>query len=122
VFQEVFQPTSPSMALIHQDDLKAGQLVARHLLSRGVRSVVFLRPMLDWCAIEQREKGLRSVTTGFNGFDAWRYTQPALTTVISPAYEMGRVAGQLLMERLKGKTFSKSTSVFPVSLQVGQSS
>lgn len=188
VFQEVFQPASPSMALIHQDDLKAGQLVARHLLSRRVRSVVFLRPMMDWCAIEQREKGLRSVfskeakgievktlmapsegfddverhvrehvtgrvpnaivaatdsmavaalkacqtqglqvprdilITGFNGFDAWRYTQPALTTVISPAYEMGRFAGQLLMERLKGKTFSKSTNVFPVSLQVGQSS
>lgn len=188
VFQEVFQPSSPNVAMIHQDDLKAGQLVARHLLTRRIKSLVFLRPMVDWCAIEQREKGIRSVLskegksvdvktlmspsenfddveqhvreyvmgripnaivaatdsmavaalkaceaqglkvprdiliTGFNGFDVWRYTQPALTTVMSPAYEMGRFAGQLLMERLKGKVFSKRTTTFPVSLQVGQSS
>lgn len=188
VFQEAFQVTTPNMALVLQDDLKAGQLVARHLLSRQVRSVAFLRPLMDWSAIEQREKGLRSVflkearsvdvktlmapsegfddverhvreyvasrvpnaivaatdtmavaalkacesqglqvprdilITGFNGFDAWRYTRPSLTTVISPAYEMGRFAAQLLMERLNDKKFAKSTTVFPVSLQIGESS
>lgn len=188
VFQEVFNPTSPNMALVHQDDFKAGQLVAKHLLTRRVRSVVFLRPRMDWCAVEQREKGLRSalvkeaksveiktltvpsegfddverhvrdylggrvpsaivaatdsmaaaalkacesqglevprdiLVTGFNGFDAWRYTRPSLTTVMSPAYQMGKYAAQLLLERLRNKEFSKSTTVFPVSLQIGQSS
>jgi len=188
VFQETFQPTSPNMASVLQDDLKAGQLVARHLLTKQVRSVAFLRPMMDWSAIEQREKGLRSIfakenrqvevktlmapsegfedverhvrayvgsrapnaivaatdsmavaalkacqsqglqvprdiiLTGFNGFDVWRYTQPSLTTVLSPAYEMGRLAAQLLLERLKSGKFSKNTTVFPVSLQVGESS
>lgn len=188
VFQELFQPSSPNVALVRQDDLKAGQLVAHHLLSRQVRSVVFLRPMMDWSAVEQRERGLRSVftkeaksvevkalmarsegfddverqvseyiggrvpgaivaatdsmavaalracqsqglqvprdilITGFNGFDVWRYTRPSLTTVISPAYEMGRFAAQLLMERLKNKAFSKCVTVFPVSLQIGRSS
>jgi len=33
---------------------------------------------------------------GFNGFDVWRYTSPTITTVVSPAYEMGRQAGELL--------------------------
>jgi LacI family transcriptional regulator len=187
VFQEIFQSRTPNISLIHQDDHAGGAALARHLLKRGVRSVVFVRPTLEWCAVEQREKGLRSVfskeapevdvkalfapsesfedvertvreqlsirvpdaiaaatdsiagavlaaceahglrvpkdiaVTGFNGFDVWRYTRPSLTTVMSPAYEMGRYAGQLIMERLKGKSFSKRTTTFPVALQTGDS-
>jgi LacI family transcriptional regulator len=187
VFQEVFQSRSPNVALVHQDDLAGGALLARHLLKKRVRSIVFVRPMLDWCAIEQREKGLRAVlskeakgvdvktllvpsegfddvaqivkeylttripdaivaatdsmagavlsaceahgarvpqdiaVTGFNGFDVWRYTRPSLTTVMSPAYEMGRYAGELLLERLRRREFSKRSATFPVSLHEGGS-
>jgi LacI family transcriptional regulator len=185
VFQEVFQSRSGNVALIHQDDLAGGALIARHRLKK--RAIVFVRPMLDWCAIEQREKGLRAVlsketkgvdlktllvpsegfddvaqtvreylssripdaivaatdsmagavlsaceahgarvpqdiaVTGFNGFDVWRYTRPTLTTVISPAYEMGRYAGELLLERLHRREFSKRSATFPVSLHEGGS-
>ncbi len=187
VFQEVFQSRADNVALVHQDDQAGGAALARHLLKRKVRSIVFVRPMLDWCAVEQREKGLRSVlksearlvdiktliaptegfedvrrtvseylgtrvpeaivaatdslagavlsacetrglnvpndiaVTGFNGFDVWRYTRPTLTTVMSPAYEMGRYAGELLMQRLHGQAFSKSNTIFPVSLHEGDS-
>jgi DNA-binding LacI/PurR family transcriptional regulator len=187
VFQELFQPKSDNAALIHQDDLAGGSMLARLLLKKRVRSVLFVRPLLDWCAIEQREKGMRAVfakesrvpdvktlltpsegfdavesavreylgqripdaivaatdsvagavlsacdahglsvpkdiaVTGFNGFDVWRYTRPSLTTIMSPAYEMGRYAGELLMERLRGSAFSKRNSVFPVSLHEGDS-
>jgi DNA-binding LacI/PurR family transcriptional regulator len=187
VFQELFRPSSSTLALVHQDDLKGGQLLARHLLGKGVKSAVFLRPMMDWCAIEQREKGARAVfakaskpisvktlvtasegfedverqvreslavrvpdaimaatdsmaaaalkaceahglrvpedvlITGFNGFDVWRYTHPQLTTVISPAYEMGRLAGDLLLTRLKADKFAKTDHILPVVLQEGQS-
>jgi DNA-binding LacI/PurR family transcriptional regulator len=187
VFQEVFNSRSENIALIHQDDLTGGGLLAQQLLKKKVRSILFLRPLLDWCAVEQREQGLRSVLakegkavevmtllapsegfedvrrivkeqlgsrvpdaiaaatdsmagaalraceslglqvpcdiviTGFNGFDVWRYTRPTLTTVASPAYEMGRYAGELLMERLRGSEFSKRNTVFPVTLQLGES-
>jgi LacI family transcriptional regulator len=61
------------------------------------------------------------VMAGFNGFDVWRYTSPTMTTVVSPAYEMGRLAGELLIQRLKTGSFSKRSVVLPVRLQVGES-
>lgn len=188
VFQESFSSRSANVALVRQDDLTGGKLLARHLMKRRkCRSILFLRPMLDWYAVEQREKGLRMefaensksteiktlltpsesfedvqrivlehlesripdaiaaatdsmagaalkaceahglqvpqdlVITGFNGFDVWRYTSPSLTTVVSPAYEMGRYAGELLLEGLNGSGFSKRSTVFPVTLQVSGS-
>jgi LacI family transcriptional regulator len=188
VFQEVFQPHSANVALVRQEDLAGGAALARWLLKRRVRSVYFVRPMLDWCAVEQREKGLRSAlrreareeidvkallattesfddverivseqlssrvpdaivaatdslaaavlracethglrvpqdvaVTGFNGFDVWRYTRPSLTTVISPAYEMGRYAGEILLKRLHGGEFAKRSTTFPVAMRPGDS-
>ena len=185
VFQEVFKSPSPNVALIRQDDLGGGKLIAQLLLKQRVRRLVFLRPMLDWSAVEQRERGIRLVyaeaaddtqvttiqapsesfddvqttvqrylsrsvpdaivaatdsmgvaalkacesmgvevpkkliVTGFNGFDLWRYTHPTLTTVMSPAYEMGRHAGDLLVQRLRGGRFPKRNVVFPVTLSAG---
>jgi LacI family transcriptional regulator len=58
---------------------------------------------------------------GFNGFDVWRYTTPTLTTVLSPAYELGRYAGELLIHRLRSGDFPKRSIVLPVSLQIGES-
>jgi DNA-binding LacI/PurR family transcriptional regulator len=187
VFQEAFRSKSADVALIRQDDLAGGTLIARHLLKKQISSLVFVRPMLEWSAIEQREKGVRSVLakdgsnihvstllapsegfddvqlivreylssripnaiaaatdsmaaaalkacesyglevpkdiviTGFNGFDISRCTRPTLTTVISPAYEMGSLAGELILERLSGDSFAKRAVVMPVELQMGES-
>ena len=46
---------------------------------------------------------------------------PTLTTVRSPAYEMGERGAELLLERLAGERFSCRNLVLDVSLQVGQS-
>lgn len=187
VFREAFQPPSPNVAVVGQDDLSGGRQLAEHLLKRHVRSVVFVRPALEWYAVEQRERGLRGVfeaatpavdvktliapsegfedvhqvvrdqltrrtpdaivaatdsmaaavlkgceeaglrvpkdmrIAGFNGFDVWRHTSPTITTVVSPAYEMGRRAGELLIERLKTGSFSRRSVLLPVRLQPGES-
>jgi LacI family transcriptional regulator len=186
ILQEVFRSRCANVAMVHQDDFAGGAALGRHLVQRNVRSIVFVRPTLDWCAVEQREKGLRSflrassdvdvevlrapseafgdverstrgylarrvpdaivaatdslagavlaacdahnlrvpndiVVTGFNGFDVWRFTRPSLTTVMSPAYGMGRYAGELLVRRLQGRAFAKLNTTFPVALQKGLS-
>jgi DNA-binding LacI/PurR family transcriptional regulator len=187
VFREVFKSPAPNIAVVSQDDLSGGKQLGQHLLKKRLRSVIFVRPALSWSAVEQREKGLRSVLgdaspaidvktliapserfddvqqvvkdhlakrtpdaivaatdsmaaaalkacevagirvpkdlmlAGFNGFDVWRYTSPTITTVISPAYEMGRLAGELLIQRLKSGRFARRSVVLPVRLQVGES-
>ena len=58
---------------------------------------------------------------GFNGFSAHRYTNPTLTTIKSPAYEMGLHAGSMLLERLKSKSFAARETSFPVTFVKGGS-
>jgi LacI family transcriptional regulator len=187
VFQDILQLGARNMVLVRQDDFSGGRQLGQHLLQKRLRSVVFVRAALDWCAVEQREKGLRSILArsgssikfetliaaserfedvqrtvgqylalrtpdaivaandsmaaatlksceqaglrvpndlkiaGFNGFDVWRQTTPTLTTVVSPAYEMGRLAGELLLRRLAEEGFQTRDVTLPVRLQVGES-
>lgn len=188
VVQEApIKPPAAHVAVVAQDDFHGGKQLGDHFAALGARQILFVRPALDWYAIEQREKGLRAVrgrrthrvevTTlisaseqfddvwvavneqlatkrpdaivaatdsmaaaalkscesrglripddillaGFNGFDVWRHLQPTLTTVVSPAYEMGQRTGELLIERLKSGAFSASKMMLPVRLQVGGS-
>ncbi|MEW9836229.1 substrate-binding domain-containing protein [Mesorhizobium marinum] len=59
--------------------------------------------------------------TGFNGFDFASYVRPSLTTVTSPAYEMGKQGGVQLLRRLEAGSFEAPDLLFPVSLQVDDS-
>ncbi|HEX2886263.1 LacI family DNA-binding transcriptional regulator [Vineibacter terrae] len=60
--------------------------------------------------------------TGFNGFEVWRYSSPELTTVFSPAYDMGRNAGQAILARLQNGRFPFREQVLSVTLQANGSS
>jgi LacI family transcriptional regulator len=60
--------------------------------------------------------------TGFNAFEFWQYTTPVLTTIRSPAYEMGYRGGGEILTRLSTGRFAHSEIVFPVELQPGGSS
>ena len=61
----------------------------------------------------------RTKVTGFNGFEASLYTSPALTTVISPAYELGEVAGREMLQRLTSGSFDEKLVELPVTFRPG---
>lgn len=58
---------------------------------------------------------------GFNGFEFASYVRPKLTTVTSPAYEMGRKGAMHLLKRLDTGRFEDRTCVFETALRIGQS-
>jgi LacI family transcriptional regulator len=59
--------------------------------------------------------------TGFNGFEFAQYVRPRLTTVVSPAYEMGKRGAALLLKRLSDSAFEQTDLLFDVSLRPGDS-
>jgi LacI family transcriptional regulator len=59
--------------------------------------------------------------TGFNAFEFWQYTEPVLTTIRSPAYQMGARGGAEILSRLSTGRFASPRIVFPVELQRGGS-
>lgn len=62
----------------------------------------------------------RTRVTGFNGFQMFRYAQPTLTTIVSPAYALGMSAAEAVLARLSG-SFPTGEVVLPVTLRVGDS-
>lgn len=56
---------------------------------------------------------------GFNGFEAHRYARPSLTTVVSPAYELGEKAGEMMLKRLETGRFARRECVLPVHFTPG---
>jgi LacI family transcriptional regulator len=102
------------------------RVVKDHLANRKPDAIVAATDSMAAAALKACElSGLRVpsdlVLAGFNAFDVCRHTSPTITTVVSPAFEMGRRAGELLIERLRTGAFSKRRMVLPVHLQVGES-
>lgn len=60
--------------------------------------------------------------TGFNGFEFWKFVDPTMTTVLSPAREIGHRAGDLLVDMLKTGAFQQRDVVLPVTFRQGLSS
>ncbi len=58
--------------------------------------------------------------TGFNAFEFWRLSDPVLTTVRSPGYELGQVAGREMIRRLESGAFSERVIKLPVELVIGE--
>ncbi len=56
---------------------------------------------------------------GFNGFDAHRYSRPHLTTILSPAYELGERAGHAMLDRLRDGHFLSRDHLLPVVFEQG---
>jgi len=56
---------------------------------------------------------------GFNGFEAHRYSRPAITTVVSAPNDLGETAAKLLLARLDAASFGRREVVLPVSFRQG---
>lgn len=61
------------------------------------------------------------LVTGFNAFEAWRDLTPTLTTITSPAVELGDTSAQVLIERVESGQFTSNDVVLPVHLYQGES-
>lgn len=187
IFQEVDRNSSPNIIIIREDDMSGAYALGKHLLLKKAKNIVFIRPVTDWSAVEQREIGLRTAleangqdvtcetiismsesylevkkvvssymekykpdaivaatdamgvaamhaceelgfkvpkdikVAGFNGFEAWQYTKPLMTTVVSPAFEMGRIAGETLLASLSDGEPKQKEFVFSTQLRVSNS-
>ncbi len=59
------------------------------------------------------------IVTGFNAFDFWQYSDPVLTTVRSPGFELGQEAGRAMIARLESGAFVQRKVVLKTTLQPG---
>ncbi len=93
-----------------------GKRAASALLSRGVRfdAVVVANDAMAIALLDQL--AVRGVhvpgdvsVIGFDDVDAARWSSPALTTVRQPFHRQGRIAMELLLDRLEGKTVPART-------------
>lgn len=57
----------------------------------------------------------------FHGFEFRHYTVPTLTSIRSPAYELGTVGGREVIRRLTAGAFSAAKIELPVELEPGDS-
>lgn len=60
--------------------------------------------------------------TGFNGFEFWRYANPELTTVQSPAFQLGEESARAMVARLDAGAFPFRCQVLPVTFMPHRSS
>jgi LacI family transcriptional regulator len=101
---------------------------AEHCKSHGEPDVVIggndrmAIAVLKWLMERHRRVPEDVRVTGFNGFDFWRYVTPELTTVRSPAFQLGEVAAQAMVHRLQHGSFSARSLTLPVEFVPQRSS
>jgi DNA-binding LacI/PurR family transcriptional regulator len=61
------------------------------------------------------------MVTGFNGFSPRDVVEPLLTTVASPAYEIGIGAANAMLDRLATGAFAEPDILLPVQFLPGDS-
>jgi DNA-binding LacI/PurR family transcriptional regulator len=106
----------------------SGAEQAERILSRRKRPSAMMcgNDLLALGAIRAvRERGLRVpddvAVTGFDDFDFAQFADPALTTVRIPGYDMGRAAGEALVDVLGGGAPAVRQLVLPVELELRES-
>ena len=60
------------------------------------------------------------LVTGFNAFDFWQFSDPVLTTVRSPGFDLGQQAAEAMITRLSKGGFPRRRTVLETSLLLGE--
>lgn len=76
---------------------------------------------INWALDRSQRVPLDIRVAGFNGFEVFSYARPSLTTVVSPAYDMGRRGAEALLDRLSGAAFPSRQEIFDVTIRRGGS-
>lgn len=98
--------------------------VTAALLVTPLEALVCANDQIALAALQAAQDAGRSIpddllVTGFNGLGSWRHCRPHLTTVRSPARELGRTGAAVLIDRLERGAFPDAPMVLPVALQPG---
>jgi LacI family repressor for deo operon, udp, cdd, tsx, nupC, and nupG len=92
----------------------AGKKATKNIMKRHPDGIFAVADILALGAIRQiLDAGLDVPgdvkVAGFDGIPLSRELQPSLTTVIQPAYDMGKMAAQLIIEMIEGHDVEKRT-------------
>jgi len=77
--------------------------------------------VMKWLAAAGVKVPSKVAVTGFNGFEFRQYASPTLTSVHSPAYELGQAGGALMLDRLEHGAFPRRDTLHPLELLPGES-
>ncbi len=131
-FQEAMHrygiPINPDWVISGDYTVNAGKAALLKILAQGNLPSVILCSndlMALGVLMEARKSGIKIPddlsVMGFDGIDAAKYTNPALTTVKQPAEEMGYTATEMLIKQLSSPNYLPEIKVFPVELIPGES-
>ena len=128
--QTVLQSNGVVLDLVSCDETRTEAIVSAvngYLDRSGLPDLVIgLNDQIALAAIQVlRGRGLRIPgdvgVSGFNAFQFAGFANPRLTTVRSPAYELGQVGAEIILDRLEAGGFRKKEQVIPVELVPGDS-
>lgn len=130
VRQFVQQQNRTSVRVIKTDSMQLAEVqaaLARDIVANGMPDAVLGGndhmgiAALKYLMAQGLEIPRDVLVTGFNGAEFCQFTDPVLTSVRSPAYEMGARGATEMMERLRLGSFNRAKIVFPVELERGGS-
>ena len=108
-----------------QDDVQTA--LTAHIAEHGVPDAIMgINDYIALAAISHLKSLNLSVpgdccVTGFNAFQLHKLSDPTLTTVQSPAYEMGQTGARALLKCLEGTDFDERVITFPGTMVRGNS-
>ena len=121
---EAGQIVDPELIIATAYSIKDGYIAAKELLARGhkVDAIIAFGDMLALGALDALAEAKVSVPKdvsigGFDDIEFARHARVPLTTMALPAEELGRIAVDILMKKIKGKKEGKRSKPESVILQ-----